>query len=296
MKFIPEHGIWFEFTSRTDPRYVKIRKQHYVKMRRKVPAEIGRQIQFLVWRRDNYEPIGIITAGSAAFQIAPRDQSFGVTDENRERLIQRIVNNTICRMEVHEKGLMQRVLSIWRRIIPYVWFDLYSDDVLGFETLVEEDEIKHEDGTVEKRDGHNYKGDNWTRLEGKTKGSAKRHSGIENKHTRESTTEKLIYVKKGEDYTWMHKYVNHYPKSQGMRTMTLYALTPHGARRMGGTTTPVKSSWRGTTPEEKQRAKWLQKRRRYLTGACYFLCRPSWGSKRLRVFICEKKNIAANLQ
>jgi hypothetical protein len=135
-------------------------------------------------------PIGIITAGSATYAIKSRDEFFGITKENRDRLIQRNVNNTVFRMEVHECGLMQRVLSIWRRQVPYIWFDLYADDVIGYKTPVEVEEIRPGDGILpgEQRDGHSYKGDNWTHV-GETKGSAKPHSGIQAKHTREASRE-----------------------------------------------------------------------------------------------------------
>lgn len=251
-------------------------------------GEVGRQIQFIIWRGD--QRLGIITGGSAAFEIACRDEFFGVNDKNRERLIQRLVQNTVCRMVVHERGLMQRVLSLWVRIIPYVWFDLYSEDVVGFETTVEPGIIKHEDGTEEKRDGHNYKGANWKEV-GMTAGSAKRVSGAGNKHRREETSKKLVFVKKVDDYTWMTPL--RVPEGNQARNAYLSTLMSRNAAwRLQQRKAVLKSSWKARTSAEKHRAKWITKRRKHLRGAGYFLCRTAVRGIPLMVCCAARSSIA----
>jgi Domain of unknown function (DUF4338) len=159
--------ILLEFCSAADSRYRRIRRRHYVKDR----GAVGRQIHFVAWYQG--QMVGIISGGSAVWESAPRDKFFDITDANRREVIQTIVDNSVCRMVVHERGLMQKVLSVWRKVVvPHIWFDLYGEETIGYETFVIPRKVKP---GVERK-GQNYKGDNWTQV-GVTRGAAKSTKG-----------------------------------------------------------------------------------------------------------------------
>lgn len=83
------------------------------------------------------------------------------------------------------------------------------------------------------RKGALYKADNWTFC-GETVGSTKSHKGLTNKSERVKTNSKLVYCR------WVKK-----------------PVVP---------TTEYISSWRATTDEEKQRAKYIAKLKKELVG------------------------------
>jgi len=230
MSLFPD--IVLEFCSREDQRYKTIRDEHYVPNK----GEIGRQIQFIIWRRR--EKVGIITAGSAVKAVGARDKFFGITKANRKEVIQQIVNNTVCRLIVHERGLMQEVLSIWRKVVPFIWFDLYATEPIAFETFVGEAVVRE----GESRDGHSYKGDNWQFL-GKTKGVAKHTKGGK-VFSHVKTDPKLIFARRCDDFSWMH--------------------SGYGIPKR-------KSSFPGKTSEEKRVMKQIAARRKYLRGKAYYM-------------------------
>ena len=249
--------IVLEFCSRSNPDYKRIRGEHYVTNK----GSVGRQIHFLIWHRK--QPAGIISAGSAVQAVGARDKFFGVTAANRDKLIQQIVNNTVCRMTKHERGLMQHVLSIWRKVVPFIWFDLYATETVGFETFIEEDEIR----PGERRDGHTYKGDNWQHV-GETAGVAKSTKGCKD-FTRKKTDKKLVFVRRSDDFSWMHE--------------------GYGVPKRA-------SSYRGKTAWERKQAKALAKRRKYLNGKCYYLLKRE--NQPEAVCFTPLRNVfaAANLQ
>jgi len=190
----------------------------------------GQQIHFLIWYKR--EIVGIISGGSSVYAVGARDKFFNLTKENREKVLPSILHNTAYRLTNHEPNLATRVLALWRVIVPFVWFDLYAAVPCGFETFV------GENGT---RKGALYKADNWQFL-GTTAGSAKSHKGLSAKQTRKNVEPKLVFARRSEDFSWMRGY--------GLPEF--------------------KSSWRGKTPEEKQRAKSIRQRREYLTGRVFF--------------------------
>lgn len=87
----------------------------------------------------------------------------------------------------------------------------------------------------EHRKGTLYKADNWTYL-GDTKGSTKSHKGLLNKATRKDTEVKMIFAIKTKNKLPTSDYV---------------------------------SSWRASTPEEKNRARMLATHRKELLGRMY---------------------------
>lgn len=207
----------------TDSRYQAFRDRHYV------PNEgtHGQQIHFLI--HYNGANVGIISGAAAVYSVKARDDFFGITKENRKLYLPAIINNTVFRLEFHEKNLATKVLALWRPLIAQLWEEIYGIRVIGFETFVVEESY---------RKGALYKADNWSFL-GVTAGSTKRHEkGLTVDFTRVKTQPKLIYCR------WV--------KTRTPKPTTEYV-----------------SSWRNETPEEKERAKRLSKLKAELVGKKY---------------------------
>jgi hypothetical protein len=158
-----ESDIWLESCSRTDPRYEEIREDHYIPNH----GAIGQQAHFLIHYKGGL--VGIISGASPVYATSSRDKFFGLDKKNRRKFLQGIVNNTVFRLENHEKNLATRVLKLWRNVIPHFWYEKYGTVVYGFETFVIENDTRK--GTL-------YKADNWT-LAGETAGASKVRNGID---------------------------------------------------------------------------------------------------------------------
>ena len=128
---------------------------------------------------------GIISGASATYATAPRDAFFGITSENRDKVLNGIIDTTVFRMVNHERNLATRVMSLWRKVVPLVGQHLYGVVPFGFETFVVEED---------QRKGALYKGDNWTAA-GQTVGSAKSHVGLTERFTRKSVVSKRVFTK-----------------------------------------------------------------------------------------------------
>lgn len=207
---------------RTDCEYQQIRNRHYVANN----GTHGQQIHFLIVR--DKKPIGIISGASSVYGVKSRDDFFKIPDEQsiKQKLyLPAIINNTVFRLEVHEKNMATQILSCWRKNISKMWEYIYDIPVIGFETFVVEEDYRK--GTL-------YKADNWTFC-GETSGSTKRHNGLENKSTRLITNKKLIYCK------WNSK----------------NPVVPR---------VEYVSSWRNSTPEEKDRNKKIKNKKEELLG------------------------------
>lgn len=235
--------IMFEFCKLTDPRYRQIRDRHYVTN----GGACGQQIHFLVWYED--EIIGIASAGSSVYAVAERDKFFGLPKdkESKAKALVHILNNTVFRLETPEPiqlarpDLTPQVLGLWRKIVSFVWLDLYGAPVVGFETFVEEKKLK--DG--KERKGKAYIADNWSDV-GYTKGSAKSHRGLHNKQTRKETTKKRIFVRRNDDAPLEYK---------------LWAK---------GWIPPHEPSWASNSVEEIGGKKGREAKRKYLNGRLFF--------------------------
>lgn len=216
--------IALEFVKRTDPRYQDIRNRHYVENN----GTHGQQLHFIIHYND--EVVGIISGASSVYGVAARDNFFKIPKDQELKqsyYLPAIINNTVFRLEFHEKNLATRVLSLWRKVSARLWQDIYGVQVIGFETFVVENDT---------RKGALYKADNWDYL-GETKGNTKAHNkgGLTTQHTRSDTDKKLIYAK------WATK----------------KPITPQQK---------YISSWRGATDEEKARAKSIVDYKAKLTG------------------------------
>jgi uncharacterized protein DUF4338 len=214
----------FEFCSREDPRYREVRDLHYVENR----GAHAQQIHFLIFYKRTMA--GIISGGSAAYAVASRDTFFAITKENRKKVLNGVIDNTVFRLVKNEPNLSTRVIALWRKVIPLVWDYLYGVPVFGFETFVVEED--HRKGSL-------YKADNWTFV-GETSGSSKSHkNGLTGELTRKTVAPKLAFCKWRDGYS-----------------------------------APVESeyvsSWRGKTPEEKQRRKTIAERRNDLMGKVFY--------------------------
>ena len=254
--------LCLEFCSATDPRYKDIRKYHYV------PAKgcHGQQVHFLIWYKG--EVAGIISGGGSVYTTPSRDVFFGITNENRAKVLNGIVDNIVFRLINHEQYLGSRVLALWEKAVSLAWETLYEVKVFGFETFIVREGLMREtcsDGvyTVFKvtdpegnvRKGGMYKAANW-KFAGETMGSAKGHdkrgltgglAGGKGAFIRKDTPIKDVYCK------WVF-----------------------------GVSAPVesayKSSWKAITPEEKALAKLKNSRRKVLMGAKFYM-----KAKKLRV-------------
>ena len=134
---------------RTDERYQDIRNRHYVDNH----GTLGQQIHFLIVK-DN-QPIGIISGASSVYGVKARDDFFKIpNDQNIKQkfYLPAIINNTVFRLELHEKNLATQILSRWRKTISEMWKYVYGIPVIGFETFVVEEDYRK--GTL-------YKADNW---------------------------------------------------------------------------------------------------------------------------------------
>jgi hypothetical protein len=172
--------VELEFCKRTDPRYQEIRDRHYVENN----GTHGQQIHFIVWYKG--QVVGIISGASSVFAVKSRDDFFAIQkDMKTTHYLPAIVNNTVFRLEYHEKNLATKVLSKWRRVMADLWLQLYGVPVIGFETFVIEED--HRKGAL-------YKADNWTYV-GETAGSTKSHKGLANPSVRKSTCSKLIFCR-----------------------------------------------------------------------------------------------------
>jgi hypothetical protein len=188
----------------------------------------GQQIHYLIWYEtaDGWKNVGAISGGSAVYATGVRDEFFHITKENREKVINGIIDNTLFRLEFREFNLASKIVSVWRKVVVKDWEGLYGVKPYGFETFVEYGEVD----AYTQRNGGLYTADNWTRV-GETSGNAKNHVGIGltgglhgNPFTRENVSKKIVLCK------WIDPFTE-----------------PQVCE--------YKSSWRGQTTEEKQLAK-----------------------------------------
>lgn len=186
-----------EFCKSSDPRYQDIRDRHYVPNK----GTQGQQLHFLIHYKNQI--VGIISAASSVYAVKARDDYFKIPkdkDLRQQLYLPSIVNNSVFRLEYHEKNLATKVLSKWRKVTQELWKKLYGVDVIGFETFVIENDT---------RKGALYKADNW-QMVGMTSGNAKAHSkgGMKGKSFREETVAKICLCKKVSDKIPKDKYVS----------------------------------------------------------------------------------------
>ncbi len=110
---------------------------------------VGRRVLFVIFK-DGF-PVGIIGFSSPPLYYKKAENYFGfnksIPPEERAKLY---LNNNVFRLEVREKNLGSRVLSIARKEVKRIYKEKYGDELVGLITFVEPPRT----GTV-------YKADNW---------------------------------------------------------------------------------------------------------------------------------------
>src|SRR5690606_7020964 len=110
--------IKLEYVKRSDNRYQDIRNRHYIPNR----GTHGQQIHFVIHYNDRI--VGIISGASSVYGVKTRDEFFRIPkDRNIKQryYLPAIINNTVFRLEYHEKNLATRVLSKFRRVAADLW-------------------------------------------------------------------------------------------------------------------------------------------------------------------------------
>jgi hypothetical protein len=152
----------------------------------------GQQVHYLIWGKvdDVWKNIGAISGGSGVFACGIRDKFFGLDKFPKPKrgesspYLSGIIDNTLYRLELNQKNLASKVLSLWRKRVVKDWEFLYGIKPYGFETFVDEkrssrdswgDQYDSKPGFTLSKGGL-YVADNWTCV-GNTRGSAKDHVG-----------------------------------------------------------------------------------------------------------------------
>jgi len=117
---------------------------------------VGRSLCYLIIYKNQLA--GIIGVNSPPYSVEAVNKFFGITKENRDEKLRRILNNNIFRLIIREKNLGTRVLKVFRRRVKEDYEKIYGDLLEGLITFVEPP-----------LSGAVYKADNWTYL-GMTKG------------------------------------------------------------------------------------------------------------------------------
>jgi len=226
------NSIFLQFTGAAAIRDFESR--HYVRKmtddenRSKFSKEVGaprghhgQQIHYLIWYKlddGTWKNVGAISGGSAVYSTKLRDDFFGITKENRQMVLNGIIDNTLFRLELPEQNLASKVVSMWRKQVALDWEEMYDVKPFGFETFVEYAELENNN----KRLGSLYRADNWTFV-GETDGNTKNHvgKGLGGGFNRENVSKKKIFCK------WIKPF-----------------KTPQICE--------YKSSWKGETPEQKK--------------------------------------------
>jgi len=122
----------------------------------------GAQLRYFVMA--NYQVLGLLGFGAAAWKTAPRDKFIGWTDKYRKQNLHLVVNNArfLILPWVTSRNLASKVLSMASKRLPDDWEEKYSYRPVLLETFVENQRFL---GTC-------YKATNWICL-GNTKGRGK---------------------------------------------------------------------------------------------------------------------------
>jgi len=260
-----EPELYLEFCTRTDPRFLKIRRNHYVADR----GTMGQCISFLIWNRKKV--VGIVVGAAPIFGTKARDSFFGITPKNKKNCLNGVINNLLFRIEYHGENFATQCIALWRRAVTYAWADIYKVQPFGFETFI--DEIRP-DGKAT-RDGGLYKADNWIYL-GLTQGNTKTHGkegmagGLPENghivHRRRRVPRKLLFCR------WLDNRLPVVIESE------------------------YKSSWKNLTPEDKERARLLSKRRNAYLRATFSLQGTTLVIRRLDGQFTQSKHTARTAQ
>jgi len=152
-----------------------VERYHYLSCR--VP--FGSNLRY--WVRNRQRELACLLWTSPAWKMKPRDSWIGWSDEQRQRNLQRIVNNGrfLILPWVRVKGLASKILALSARQLPTDWERHYGHRPLLLETLVDAGRFR---GTC-------YRAANWIRV-GQTAGRGR----MDREHEAHGKAVKDIYV------------------------------------------------------------------------------------------------------
>jgi hypothetical protein len=162
-----QRQIWYEYVDR----------YHYLGYR--IP--FGAHIRYFIESASRREKLGCLQFSSPAWRMAPRDEWIGWDDDQRQKNLQRIVNNSrfLIFPWVQVKNLASSVLALAARTVPDDWLATYSCRPVLMETLVDQ---KRFAGTC-------YKATNWVYV-GQTTGRGR----MDRQNQRQGAAVKEIFL------------------------------------------------------------------------------------------------------
>jgi hypothetical protein len=133
----------------------QVERYHYLGC----PVPFGANLRY--WVRNRNRELGCLLWTSPAWKMQARDTWIGWSNEQRQRNLQLIINNSrfLILPWVHVKGLASKVLALSARKLPGDWKTRYGNRPLLLETLVDSARFR---GTC-------YRAANWIHV-GKTTG------------------------------------------------------------------------------------------------------------------------------
>jgi hypothetical protein len=153
----------------------QVERYHYLGCR--IP--FGANLRY--WARNRDRELACLLWASPAWKMQARDAWIGWSDQQRQRNLQSIVNNSrfVILPWVHVKGLASKILALSARQLPLDWESRYGSRPLLLETLVDTTRFR---GTC-------YRAANWTYV-GKTTGRGR----MDREHKSHGQSVKDIYV------------------------------------------------------------------------------------------------------
>lgn len=163
-----KRDLWYEYVDR----------YHYLGYQ----LPFGAQLRYFIeGTKGTNKILGCLQFSSPAWKMRPRDRWIGWNDEQRERNLQRIINNSrfLILPWVNVKNLASSVLALASRVVPGDWERCYGYRPVLLETLVDKRRFK---GTC-------YKAANWI-YAGTTTGRGR----MDRYNERKGQSPKEIYV------------------------------------------------------------------------------------------------------
>jgi hypothetical protein len=162
-----QRQLWYEYIDR----------YHYLGYQ----LPFGAQLRYFIKSGKTDAVLGCFQFSSPAWTMAPRDRWIGWNNEQRNRNLQKIINNSrfLLFPWVHVKNLASSVLALAAKTVPDDWQRSYGYCPVLMETLVDRKRFK---GTC-------YKAANWLYI-GKTTGRGR----MDRENKRHGMAVKNIYV------------------------------------------------------------------------------------------------------
>ena len=162
-----QRQVWYEYVDR----------YHYLGYR--IP--FGAHLRYFIASERSRNKLGCLQFSSPAWRMAPRDEWIGWDDDQRQKNLQRIINNSrfLIFPWVQVKNLASSVLALAARTVPDDWLDSYGCRPVLMETLVDQ---KRFSGTC-------YKAANWVHV-GQTTGRGR----MDRENKRQGAAVKEIFL------------------------------------------------------------------------------------------------------